>query len=139
MALDEKVVNSEVPAKVAYFEGADGQLYQKVSLVDDSGLPSGSSSGIVTPAHTKVSVGVASTTVIAANTSRKSLLIVNDSDTTVYLNLAGDAAVLNEGVRLNSGGSSYEMSAGLGNLVTGAIAGIHGGSGTKLLLITEGT
>jgi len=84
-----------------------------------------------------VNVTTATTAVLAANTSRKYALIVNDSDTVMYL-AVGASAVLNQGIRLNPGGGSYEMSEKLGNLATGAINGIHGGSGNKVALPTEG-
>lgn len=135
MALTEKVVSTAIPRPLAHFEGSGGQLYQKMALVDDTGSPS----GIVTPVHTQVNVTTSSTPLIAANADRKSLRITNDSDAVIYLNLAGAAAVLNRGERMNASGSNLEMSNLLGNLVTGAITAIHGGAGNKSVLITEGT
>ena len=90
-----------------------------------------------TPTHAAVNVTTTSAVVKAANNDRKYLLLINDSDTVIYLKL-GVAAVLNEGIRLNGNGSSYEISESKGDLYTGAIYGIHGGSGNKVLLITEG-
>ncbi len=83
-------------------------------------------------------VATASTLGLAANANRRYAILVNDSDTTIYLGL-GTAAVLNQGVRLNANGGSYEMSWELGNLYIGAIYAIHGGSATKNLLPTEGS
>lgn len=136
MALSEEIVNSAVPRPIAYLEGTDGQLYQKVALVDDSGVVV---SKAMTPAHSQVDVGATSTSMIGANASRRYLLIINDSDTVIYLNLTGAAAVVNRGVRINANGSNYEMSATNENLVIGAITAIHGGAGNKSLLVTEGT
>lgn len=87
--------------------------------------------------HTEHAVATTTAASIAANANRKYLLLVNDSDTVIYLGL-GTAAVLNKGIRLNALGGSYEMSFLLGNLFTGAVNAIHGGTGTKNLMMTEG-
>lgn len=90
----------------------------------------------VTMAHTAPSIGVATTAALAANANRKYALIINDSDTVIYLKI-GAAAVLNEGIRLNAQGGSYEMSVGYGNLDTRAINAISSVA-AKVLLVTEG-
>ena len=91
----------------------------------------------ITPNHTFADVN-GNTAIIAANANRKYLLIVNDSDTIIYINLGG-AGVVNQGIRINAGGGSYEMSAGCGNLYTGAINANHGGgAANKRVLLTEG-
>ena len=90
-----------------------------------------------TPTHTAVNVTTGTGAVLASNANRLYALLVNDSDTTIYIKL-GVAAVANQGIRLNANGGNYEMSAMLGNLYTGAINGIHGGTGNKALLMTEG-
>jgi len=90
-----------------------------------------------TPTHTAVNVTTTTGAVLAANANRLYALLVNDSDTVIYIKL-GAAAVANQGIRLNADGGSYEMSAMLGNLYTGAINGIHAGTGNKVLLMTEG-
>lgn len=79
-----------------------------------------------------VSVAATSTPVLAINTARVMLLLINDSNTDIYCNLSGGAAVVGEGVRLNaSGGNFYET----GPLTpSGAIACIHGSTGTKKLI-----
>lgn len=92
-------------------------------------LPSVSSA---TP--TNVTVGVASTTVLAANANRKFAVFVNDSDTTIYLSLSG-TAVMNEGIRLNASGGSYEIN--LTNLYLGVITAICVAAG-KNLTVTSG-
>ncbi len=90
-----------------------------------------------TPTHTAVNVTTSSGQVLAANANRLYALLVNGSDAVIYIKL-GAAAVLNQGIRINASGGSYEMSAMLGNLYTGAINGIHGGAGNKVLMSTEG-
>ena len=77
-----------------------------------------------------------STGAVAANAKRNYLLIINDSDTVVYLAF-GEAAVANKGVRLNANGGSYEMSERFGNLHQGAVNCINA-SGTKVLCGVEG-
>ena len=89
-----------------------------------------------TPAHTAPSIGATTTVALAANTARLYALFVNDSSEEIYLKL-GAAAVMNQGIRLNAYGGSYEMSKRLGNLYTGAVNGICT-SGSKVLLVTEG-
>lgn len=93
--------------------------------------------GIRTVTHAAVNVTVASGSVLAANADRNYALIINDSDTAMYIKL-GATAVVNQGIRLNSNGGAYEMSAKAGNVYKGAIYGIHAGSGNKVALITEG-
>lgn len=87
--------------------------------------------------HSVLTVTTASQTALAANANRKYASFQNDSDTAIYLKI-GAAAVANEGIRINPNGGSYEMSAAIGNLATGTVYAIHGGTGTKNLLIAEG-
>lgn len=91
----------------------------------------------VTIVHTAVNVTTSTGEVLAASTDRKWALIINDSDVVIYCKIAA-AAVLNEGIRLNANGGSFEISPQLGNFVTGAINCIHGGAGNKVLLVVEG-
>lgn len=97
--------------------------------VDVLSLPSVSSA---TP--TKVSVDSSDTQVIVANASRKFAQFVNDSDEVIYLALSA-TAVMNEGIRLNANGGSFEIN--LMNLYTGEVSAICA-SGTKNLTVTEG-
>ncbi len=92
---------------------------------------------VTTPTHSVVSVATSTTQVLAANANRVHALFVNDSDTVIYVML-GAAAVLNQGIRLNPGGGAYELSLKMGNLYTGLVNAIHGGTGTKALLVLEG-
>lgn len=90
-----------------------------------------------TPAHTAVlTTGGKSEVVLAARAGRQYALIVNDSDTTLYLAL-GAAAAANSGIRLNANGGSYEMSALTGNLYRGAV-NVYCASAGKAVLVTEG-
>jgi len=90
-------------------------------------------------AHTQVSVATTSTGILAANVNRRYGLFVNDSDAVIYLRLGTGSAVLNQGIRLNANGGSYEMASAYGNLHTGEVQAIHGLTGTKVLLVTEGS
>jgi hypothetical protein len=83
-----------------------------------------------------IDVGVSSSQILAANTNRKGVVIVNDSDSTIYLSI-GTAAEMNKGIRLNANGGSYEMN--WSNLSTQAINGIHGASGNKRVCVMEAT
>ena len=86
--------------------------------------------------HAAVSVLTSSTSVLAATTAKRLLLIlVNDGTNTIYCNLAGAAAVLNQGVRLNSGGGSLLLDASVGIDQIFCIAE----TATTTLLVTEGT
>lgn len=95
-------------------------------------------SDYTTATHTTASVTTASGTVLAANTGRVYALIINDSDTTIYLKI-GATAVASQGIRLNANGGSYEIGHAWGNLTHQAIYGIHAGTGTKMLLVLEAT
>jgi hypothetical protein len=55
-----------------------------------------------------VSVGSSSTQVLAANSNRKLLILVNDSDEDIYIAL-GATATLNSGIRLNKKGGSLTL------------------------------
>jgi len=88
--------------------------------------------------HTAVNVTGTTGQLVAANGSRRYLLLINDSDTDVYINL-GAAAVAHQGILLKASGGSFESSAAADLLYTGAINAIHGSSGNKVVLVTEGT
>ena len=85
--------------------------------------------------HIAEDIAITSTQVIAENHQRVWLLLVNDSDETIYVKF-GAAAVLNEGIRLNAEGGSLEISYETGFIDGRAVNAIHGGSGTKRLLAT---
>jgi len=103
--------------------------------VDVQAMPGGDGA-YTTATHTAPTMGVASAVVLAANGSRLYGLIINDSDTLVYLAL-GVPAVVNQGIRLNPNGGSYEMSPKLGTLWLGQVNGISSVA-NKTVLVTEG-
>ncbi len=89
---------------------------------------------ITTISSTVKEVGTTSTTVLAANKNREYAILINDSDTTIYLALGTDAE-LNKGIRLNANGGSFEINKT--NPYKGEINAICSVSGKKLL-VTEG-
>lgn len=85
-----------------------------------------------TAENTNVSVGATSTAVIPENPRRVSATFVNDSDETIYLSLS-DTAVINEGIRINASGGSYEI---LGeNLYKGPVSAICASGGKNLVVM----
>lgn len=84
--------------------------------------------------HTTVAVGTTSILALQANLKRRYLLLINDSDTNIYLSF-GLAAANGQGIRLNANGGSYELTPGI--ISTAEIYAISN-AGTKNLLITEG-
>jgi len=81
-----------------------------------------------------IAVGATSIMVLPANTRRIGAILVNDhASQTIYLKLGKNAAV-NEGIRLNSGGATYEID--LSNPWEGEVHAVASGAGTTLL-ITE--
>ena len=89
---------------------------------------------VSTATTTKQAIGSSNTQVIVSNASRKFAVFVNDSDEVIYLDLSA-TAVMNEGIRLNAAGGSYEIN--LNNLYTGEVSAICA-SGSKNLTVTEG-
>ena len=89
---------------------------QTESIVTDSNrLPV---SGTLTPATpssltastpTFATIGTSSGVVIAANASRKGLVITNDHATNILYLAIGTAAVVGRGIRLNAAGGVWEM------------------------------
>lgn len=126
---------------VAVNTAKDGSGTWLIPLADADGnlltVGGGSDTGVyTTPTHAAPSIGATTTVALAANANRLYTLFENDSDETIYLKL-GAAAVLNQGIRLNAHGGSYEMSKKLGNLYLGAVNGICA-SGSKVCLVCEG-
>ena len=117
-----------------YRDMGDGTHAQLMATAASGIVPEGAD---LTLTHTVVNVN-GDTAVIAANPNRRYLLLVNDSDTVVYLRLQAGAAAVNSGVRLNASGGSYELTPASG-IYTGAIRANHGGGAVnKALLVTEG-
>lgn len=80
-----------------------------------------------------VSVATSNTAVLAANESRKRVIIVNAGASAVWLSL-GAAAVVGQGIFLAAVGGSFEISPD--ELYCGAINGIST-SGTIVVGVTE--
>lgn len=91
-----------------------------------------------TATHSTVSVAVASGAALAANANRLCALLQNISDEDIFIKF-NMAAVADAGIMIPANGGYYEMSARAGNLHALVINAIHGGSGSKTLLVTEGT
>jgi len=89
---------------------------------------------VITVEDTFATVGAVTTEVVAANTRRLDLDIVNDGDEAVYL-ARGNAAVMGSGIRVNPNGGSYRI--GTTNLFYGAINAICA-SGQLNITISEG-
>jgi len=88
--------------------------------------------GFDTLTNSKVAVGASDTTVLVAGADRKFAAFINDSDEVIYLSLSA-TAVMNEGIRLNANGGSFEINAL--NLYTGEVSAICA-SGSKNLTIS---
>lgn len=58
-----------------------------------------------------VVTGVTECEVMVENPKRFACLIVNDSDTNIYVHIGKDPAQLNQGIRLNSSGGCLELNA----------------------------
>lgn len=91
----------------------------------------------LTYTHSNVSVDNASEALVASNASRKSLIISNDSDTKVYINLAGGTASATAGIPL-AAGSSLVLSAGEKFFTTSAMTVITSSGTTKSVNVAEG-
>lgn len=85
--------------------------------------------------NTKVDVGAVSTSVLAANSDRRFLFLVNDSDENIYVSL-GPTAVLNEGILLTAGGGALTLD--IASMWRGTISAICA-SGGKNLTVSEGS
>ncbi len=110
-----------------------------VLVVDAAGVAVGDNVARTYSAPTNAAVATTSTAVAAANASRKGLVVVNDSDTVVYL-AVNTAALLNKGIRLNAQGGAVQFGGPGGlPLTTEAVNGIHGGTGTRTVTVQEVT
>lgn len=74
--------------------------------------------------HGGITVGVTSTPIIQGYNYRRKLTLINDGANVIYI-AKGAPAVLNEGIRLNANGGSYEETPdNLGYIYRGPINGI---------------
>jgi len=86
--------------------------------------------------HAAVSVLTSSTSVLAASSVPRLLVVlINDGVNNIYCNLTGGAAVLNQGVRINSAGGNLLLDVAV---MTDQIFCIAE-TATVVLLVTEGT
>ncbi len=105
-------------------------------VVDASGN-SANIEGIMsgTMIESSITVGNTTTVVSSVKPSRGLLILVNDSNEVIYLGI-GEAAVMNEGPRLNASGGNFTFSEPNGNLTSAVINAICS-SGSKVLTVTE--
>ena len=89
---------------------------------------------VATVTDDSVTVGAASTTILAANSKRTNVVLTNDSDETIYIS-RGDTAVMNKGIRVNANGGSYEI--GVLNMYRGIVTGICASGGMNMC-VSEG-
>lgn len=83
-----------------------------------------------------ISIGTTSTLVLKSRSTRKKVILVNDSDEDIYVARA-DSAVLNAGIRLNAdGGALVDEPDTLGRIYTGPWYAICA-SGSKNLCVSE--
>jgi hypothetical protein len=150
-ALADGTANPTTTSVGALVLGFNGTTWDRLQVdaskflktVISSALPAGTAvighiirdATTITIAHSVATSGVASTTALAANASRKYALIVNDSANAIYIFL-GATAVLNQGIRLNANGGSYEINET--NLYTGIITTITTVA-SQNVIVTEGT
>jgi hypothetical protein len=87
--------------------------------------------------HTVCDVGKTSTLVVGVNPNRRYLLVINDSDETIYI-AHGEPAQLNRGVRIEKNGGREEYSLSRANLCQHPIYAIQSKNTPKRLLVTEG-
>lgn len=85
--------------------------------------------------HTTATCANTSTTALAANEGRISALLINNSTQVIWIKV-GEAAVANEGIRLNANGGSYYITDAEGNLDREVVNCIVA-SGTGVMLATE--
>lgn len=137
------VLNDNQRDQVATDINSQGlQIYftaERLAITGQLGAPVVNIGAARTPAHSVVTTaGAGSILALAANAARKGFLLVNDSDTVMYVNVVGGAAVVNQGIRINANGGSYEESVENGNMTALAIYMITGVIG-KSVLVTEFT
>ena len=91
----------------------------------------------------KKSIGSSSTKIVDANLKRMILRLINDSDEAIYIKTTGDAAVINEGVKLAATGTTGDritidnrISPQLNDGIYGEVYGICS-SGSKNLCYEE--
>ena len=84
--------------------------------------------------HTAVTVGSRSVQVLGENKARVSALFINDSDDIIYLRF-GATAVVNEGIRINGFGGSYELTIQSGTMIPDVVNAVSAESNLNLLIL----
>ena len=124
--------------RIAVGSGSTGTLTVVYRVVPSGDVADLTPAGILTySSGAKATVGSSSGTIVAANTSRKLLASVNDSNDEVFLGI-GETAVINEGIRLNAGGGSVVFGGSGLPLTLLAVNGIASGA-SKNVTVQEGT
>lgn len=85
--------------------------------------------------NTFATIGLTSTLVLAANSQRRWLFLVNDSDENIYVSL-GSAAVVGSGILLTPGGGALTLDTA--SMFAGDVYAICA-SGGKNLTVSEGS
>lgn len=75
-----------------------------------------------------------STSILSTNATRFFASFVNDSNETIYLSL-GASAVMNQGIRLNADGGSFEINET--NLYIGPVSAICSSGGKRLTVLEK--
>jgi hypothetical protein len=90
--------------------GGSGQIKNASGVISDDNplavkVDSEGGTATATEGSGAITVGSSSTSVVSANADRKRIIMVNDSDEPIYL-AYGEAAVMNQGIRLNASGGA---------------------------------
>lgn len=101
------------------------------SRVDENGNLVFTGNKLSTLTSASSTVNSTSGLVMATSTTRQYLILVNDSDSIIYLSL-NSPAVLGKGIRLNANGGSYEINSL--NLITDAIYAISSANDKNLTI-----
>ncbi|KKN71750.1 hypothetical protein LCGC14_0418160 [marine sediment metagenome] len=107
-------IMNEQPVRVVLFDPKRRETYRAsfAAAIGGGGATTLRSSNI---SSTSVSVGASSTAVIAASRDRLKVVLVNDSDETIYLGF-NSAAILNQGIRLNARGGTVTEYENIGTI-----------------------
>lgn len=76
----------------------------------------------IVPVQTAPAIGTASALLLAANASRKYLLFQNNGATDAWLNLAGNPAVVGQGIKIGAGGGTAEWTSAIPSVQINAIS-----------------
>lgn len=136
---DYKVRGTEIPGLgvIQHLRLDLGTGTSELQVTSSNPLPVANSAPVASSVtESSYSVTTSSSMAVAANASRKGGYIQNISDTDMYISW-GSTATTTTKTKLFSGAS---MPLQITNLVyTGAIYAIHGGTGTKTLVIVQVT